>query len=129
MDADDGGTLMLSGSHRDDIPDTVNGHMPMPVTDGRVKRNPAIVSQVLDWEACVHSSRRDQVLCPEGSVVHFSEATIHAGVAVLGERPRYAFFFAATRPGLDRRVGWRDTKAVGPWGISRVGDYNSGARL
>ena len=72
-----------------------------------------------DWPGLLRG--REQICCPAGSVVHFSEATIHAGVAVLADQPRYALFFSATRDcdgRTDRRLGWRDP-AVGPWGPVR----------
>ena len=116
LDSDAGGTAMLSASHLADT-ETADG-LPPPVEaawSGQ-KRNEGIANQVEDWAGLLQ--RREHICCPAGSVIHFSEATIHSGVAVLADQPRYALFFTATRDcdgRTDRRLGWRDP-AVGPWG-------------
>jgi hypothetical protein len=52
--------------------------------------------QVQDWPSCL--AQREQVICKQGSVLHFTEALIHSGMAVLGETTRYAMFMDFTAP-------------------------------
>ena len=118
---DDGGTLMLSGSHRLDVESTT-GAAPEPEESlGRAGR---VVHQVPDWAECLRN--REQAVGPAGSVVHFSEALIHAGLAVLSETTRYAMFVDCTPSAMatgdkstDTRVGWRPQEIVKePWDLA-----------
>eukprot|EP01045_Picozoa_sp_COSAG04_P026219 COSAG04_NODE_3600_length_2678_cov_2.374564_2_plen_302_part_00 len=109
--ADDGGTMVLSGSHLLDVQGTADGEPP-PAADGL-----AIAGTVPSWPEAL--ARHEQVRCRRGSVLHFTEALIHAGNAVLSDRTRYALFFEVTAPGLDRRIGWRPPHLPTPWTLDR----------
>ena len=115
--ADDGGTLVLSGSHRLDV-ESSDGDPPPPANElGRAGR---VANQVPDWSAAL--LRREQACGPQGTVMHFSEALIHAGLAVLSERTRYAMFVDCTPSAIatgnvavDTRVGYRPDAVSQPW--------------
>ena len=118
---DDGGTLCLSGTHRLDAPDTADATPPGPDEDrGRGGR---VANQVPDFEAAL--AQREQLRGPMGSVVHFSEALIHAGLAVLSETTRYAMFVDVTPSdiatgdvGRDQRRGYQPASVEEPWELS-----------
>lgn len=118
-EADDGGTLVLSGSHRLDVESSEPGSAPPPAEGmGRAGR---VANQVPDWQAAL--AGKEQARGRMGSVMHFSEALIHAGLAVLSERTRYAMFVDCTPSTIatgdvatDTRVGYRPADIVpGPW--------------
>jgi ectoine hydroxylase-related dioxygenase (phytanoyl-CoA dioxygenase family) len=118
--ADDGGTLVLSGSHRMDV-ESLNGEPPPPASE--LGRGGRVANQVPDWQAAL--AQREQACGPEGSVMHFSEALIHAGLAVLSERTRYAMFvdctpsaIATTDVATDQRVGYRPRCVEEAWDVS-----------
>ena len=52
--------------------------------------------------------------------MHFSECLVHAGLAVLSERTRFALFVDCTPVGIDTRKGWRPDSVgagtAGEWG-------------
>ncbi len=77
--SDDGGTCVLSGSH------------------------------MIDDEELEHNvPRQQQVICPMGSVLFFTECLIHSAVDVLSEQTRYALFIACMPLDVSSaRVGWR----------------------
>jgi hypothetical protein len=117
--ADDGGTLVLSGSHRMDV-ESSDGDPPPPANDlGRAGR---VANQVPDWSAAL--LRREQACGPQGTVMHFSESLIHSGLAVLSERTRYAMFVDCTPSAIatgdvaiDTRVGYRPDCVQHPWDL------------
>jgi ectoine hydroxylase-related dioxygenase (phytanoyl-CoA dioxygenase family) len=77
----DGGTAILSGSHLTDSGDAT-----------------------ADKETHLAAGSCERITkIKAGSIVHFSEATIHSGVPVLSERTRYAMFFGFTPPWCARR--------------------------
>ena len=115
--ADDGGTLVLSGSHRLDV-ESSDGEAPPPAPD--LGRSGRLANQVPDWPAAL--ARREQACGPVGTVMHFSEALIHAGLAVLSERTRYAMFVDCTPSAIatgnyqtDTRAGYRPAAVTQPW--------------
>jgi ectoine hydroxylase-related dioxygenase (phytanoyl-CoA dioxygenase family) len=111
---DDGATAFLSGSNTAELGDldddilavgrmsakdgfkTKHEEMEGKVLSDAEKRGlpaAAVVGlhdQVPDWPACL--ARQHHSVCKKGTVVFFSEATIHSGMAVLSERTRYAMF-------------------------------------
>ena len=58
-------------------------------------------------------ARKTQAKAPAGTVLFFSEATIHSAVSVLSERTRYAMFVACTPAGVSTRYGWRPKQDAG----------------
>lgn len=114
---DDGGTLVLSGSHRLDV-ESSDGQPPPPADD--LGRSGRVANQVPNWPTAL--AQREQMCAPQGSVVHFSESLIHAGLAVLSERTRYAMFVDCTPSEIatgdvatDTRVGYRPNGVDTPW--------------
>ena len=114
---DDGGTVVLSGSHRQDVEhESADGAPPAPLAslvDAGHPTPATIATTVPDWDTCLTGYR--QIRCPAGSVLHFTESLVHSGHAVLSSRPRYALFFQVAAPGTDRRVGWRPPYIATPW--------------
>ena len=86
----DGGTAILSGSHLTDSGDAI-----------------------ADKQAHLAAGSCERITkIKAGSIVHFSEATIHSGVPVLSERTRYAMFYGFTPPW--QRVWCHDGVSSGP---------------
>ena len=110
-DAEDGGTMVCSGSHRLDVEHESAAGDPPAAVNGK-----AAAGSVPDWRACL--AAREQIRCPAGSVLHFTESLLHAGNAVLSEQTRYAMFFEVVAPGTDRRAGWRPSFIEHPWGLT-----------
>ena len=110
-DAEDGGTMVCSGSHRLDVAHESAAGDPPAAVNGK-----AAAGSVPDWRACL--AAREQIRCPAGSVLHFTESLLHAGNAVLSEQTRYAMFFEVVAPGTDRRAGWRPSFIEHPWGLT-----------
>jgi hypothetical protein len=71
----DGGTAILDGSHLTDTGDPS-----------------------ADKQAHLHTTYKKITKIKAGSVVHFTECTIHSGVPVLSERTRYTMFYGFTPP-------------------------------
>jgi hypothetical protein len=110
-DAEDGGTMVCSGSHRLDVAHESAAGDPPAAVNGK-----AAAGSVPDWRACL--AAREQIRCPARSVLHFTESLLHAGNAVLSEQTRYAMFFEVVAPGTDRRAGWRPSFIEHPWGLT-----------
>ncbi len=82
---DDGGTMVLDGSHR---------------------------IEAQDWREVFDPSVVQQMQARAGSVLHFTEALIHTGVPVLSERTRYTMFYGFTPPWMQCWPGCAPTQEV-----------------
>ena len=68
---DDGGTMVLDGSHQ---------------------------IEAQDWRQIFDPSSVVQIAADAGDVLHFTEALVHTGVPILSERTRYTMFYGFTPP-------------------------------
>jgi ectoine hydroxylase-related dioxygenase (phytanoyl-CoA dioxygenase family) len=85
VDSENGGTMLLDGSHQ------------IEAQDWREIFNPAVVIQV---EA------------KAGAVLHFTEALVHTGVPILSERTRYTMFYGFTPPWMQCWPGCNPTQEI-----------------
>lgn len=80
---DDGGTMILDGSHR---------------------------IEAKEWRDAFDPSLVVQMTAKAGSVMHFTEALLHTGVPILSERTRYTMFYGFTPPWMQCWPGCSPTQ-------------------
>ena len=85
VDNDDGGTMVLDGSHR---------------------------IEAESWKEIFDPDMVRQVNAKAGSVMHFTEALIHTGVPILSEKIRYTMFYGFTPPWMQCWPGCSPTQEV-----------------